>query len=72
MCRGEKIMSHFYNSEIEYMKTYTYYLKVRTYYALPSNPPYLYKTANVTWLGPPSGILIDFDEIYSIQSILTF
>ena len=41
MCRGESMMSHFYNSEIEYMQTYTYVLKVRTDYALLSSPPYL-------------------------------
>ena len=72
MCRGDKFLSHFYNTGIEYMKTYTYSLKVRTDYALPSSPPYLFKTTDVTWLGPPSGILIDFDEVNSIQSILTF
>ena len=66
MCRGESMLSHFYNSQIQYMKTYSYVLKVRTKYALPSSPPYLYKTTNVTWLGPPSGILIDFDGVNSI------
>ena len=54
------------------MKTYTYSLKVRTKYALESSPPYMFKKANVTWLGPPSGILIDYDEIFSIQNILSF
>ena len=54
------------------MKAYTFSLKVRTDYALASNPPFLLRTAQITWLGPPSGIFIDFDEVHSLQGIHTF